>query len=466
MGRVERRERSKVRPDHRTELSTKVIQAQLERILASRDFAHSDQLSRFLRFIVEQTIQGQAANLKEYRIGVEVFNRKKSFDPRTDPIVRVEARRLRSKLRVYYKTEGRHDPMLISLPKGRYVPLFRLRAPRIPPGILSPRKQKDLQVYNLYLKGRYFWNQHSPHALKRAIEYFEQAIAKDPSYALAHAGLADCYLAFALTGAQPPTQVMPKAKAAALWSLEIDDTLAEAHASLGLARALWDCDWLEAEKELQRAVNLNPGSAVAHQRYAFILGAMGRLDESMIEIRRAQELDPLSLIINTAMGMIFYCRRQYDRAIEEFSNTLELDPNYFLARLELGRAYGQKGAFEEAMAAFDEVRSLVGDNPLLLGSLGHFHALSGKRRKAQKLLDRLSVLAKQRYVSPTSMALIYIGLGEKDRAFKCLEKTYKDHCVSLLWLKVDPVYESLRSDPRFKVLLKKAGLVDRKARKR
>ena len=322
------------------------------------------------------------------------------------------------------------------------------------------RHTEDLDAYNLYLKGRYFWNKRTEGGLKKGIEYFEQAIDKDPGYALAHAGLADSYSLLCSYHILPPKESIPRARTAATRAMELDDTLAEAYESLAHVRILYDWSWSNAKREFRRAVELNPGYATAHQRYALLLTVIGQLDQAIAETRRAQELDPLSLIINTDVGLAFYIARQYDQAIEQYRNVLVMDPNFSVAHFALGLAYEQNEIYEEAIAELRKAISLSGGITVMIGALGYSYAVSGRRDKAKKVLEELRELSQRRYVSPYSIATIYVGLGDKDQAFEWLQKAYQDRSAWLihLHLKVDPRLDSLRSDPRFIALLKKMGL--------
>ncbi len=251
---------------------------------------------------------------------------------------------------------------------------------------------------------------------------------------------------------------MPKAKAAATKALEIDDTLAEAHAALALVRERFDWDRSDAERECRRAIELNPNYATAHQRYGLNLLWRGQFDEAAAEIKRAQELDPLSLILNTNVGEVFYFSRQYDRAIEQYRRALELDSSFFWAHERLGRAYAQKRMYEEAIAEFQKAITLAGAGPVMSGGLGYSYAVSGRRAEAQKLLDELKQLSKQHYVWPYDIATIYAGLGENEQAFKWFEKAYEERSGWVIYLKVEPMFDSLRSDPRFQDLMRRVGL--------
>ena len=315
------------------------------------------------------------------------------------------------------------------------------------------------EAYQLYLKGRFYWNKRTAEALKKSIEYFNQAIDKDPSFALAYAGLADCYVVPA--NRLPPREAMPKAKAAALRALELDETLAEAHASLGRVFAAYDWDWTSAQKEYKRAIELNPRYAVAHQWYGGYLAIMGRSDEAIAERKRAVELEPLSPIINFELGLAFYYARDYDQAIEQFKKTLELDQNFPAAHNFLPAAYEQKGMYSEAIAEFKKAIPLTGKSEWTLSKagLGHVYAVTGKKSEARTVLDELKRASAQEYVPANSIALIYAGLGEKDQAFAWLDKAYEQRTFQMQWIKIDPRWDSLREDPRFKDLMRRVGLL-------
>lgn len=323
---------------------------------------------------------------------------------------------------------------------------------------LTKRYTDDTEAYQLYLKGRYYWNKRTPQGIEKAIEYFQQAVEKDPSFALAYVGLADCYVVPAYP--LPPKEKMPKAKAAAMRALQLDEMLAEAHTTLARVLAVYEWDWTGAEKEFKRAVELNPRYAVAHQWYGGCFDAMGRHDEAIAERKRAQELDPLSLIMNFELGIAFYFARNYDQAIEQFQKPLEMDPSFPPAYEFLPAAYEQKGMYDQAIAAFQKA-ILTRGRPSWFSSmsgLGHVYAVSGKRAEARAVLDELKQLSRQEYVPPDLIALIYAGLDEKDQAFAWLEKAYEDRSFRMSWLKVEPRWDSLRSDPRFADLLRRVGL--------
>ena len=313
------------------------------------------------------------------------------------------------------------------------------------------------QAYSLYLQGRHLWNKRTAEDLKKAIDYFNQAVALDPKYALAFVGLADCYLMLPQYGRSPIKEVLPKARAVVSKALEIDKTLAEAHASLATILR-YEFDWENAEKEFKRAIELNPNYATAHHWYHILLRFQGRLDEATEEIERAKELDPLSPIINTSLGYIFYLKREYDQAIQQHRKTLELNQNFGIGRLRLGECYLQKGMFEEAIAEFQKARTLFLNSPYGLGNLGNAYALIGEKNKAIEVLTNLKGLSKQGYSLNYDIAFIYCGLGDKEMAFEWLERAYKEKEEGMMYLKVDPCWESLRSDPRHKSLIKRMNL--------
>jgi DNA-binding winged helix-turn-helix (wHTH) protein/TolB-like protein/Tfp pilus assembly protein PilF len=321
---------------------------------------------------------------------------------------------------------------------------------------LSVEERKQLEAFSLYLKGRNYWNKRTEDGLLQGIEYFRKAIEVDPNYAPAYAGLADCYNMLVVYGINQPKEAFPKAKAAAMKALSIDPSLAEARTSLAFIKHRWDWAREDAEAEFQLAIKSKPTYAPAHQWYSSYLVAMGRFDDAIAEAKRAEELEPLSFISNSHLGWILYLSGRYDEAIEHCKRLLDVDPNFFPARRYLGLAYEQKGMYVEAIAQFEQGVKLS-KSPLMLSLLGHAYAVSGRKAEAQRVLAQLDQ-QKQRYISPYTIATIYAGLGEKDQAFKWLEKAFEDRDIWLMNLKVDPVLKSLRSDQRFESLLQRIGL--------
>ncbi len=323
---------------------------------------------------------------------------------------------------------------------------------------LMKRHTENVEAYNLYLKGRFYWNKRVEEEVKKGISYFQQAIEKDPAYAAAYAGLADCYNVLGFYSALPSTEAFPRAKAAALKAMEIDDTLAEAHTSLAYARLYYDWDWSDAEKEFKRATELNPAYPTAHHWYAEYLAAMGRLNEAIAEKKKACQLDPLSMVINTTVGWMFYFARQYDQAIEQIKKALEINPNFVPAHFWLGQAFEQKGMFQEAIAEFQKAITLSKGSTYTVAALAHAYAVAGERVEAQKLLDQLKKLSRRRYVSSYDIAEVHIGLGNKNLAFEWFQKAFDERARALIFLKVEPRLDIVRADPRFIALLKKMNL--------
>ncbi len=314
------------------------------------------------------------------------------------------------------------------------------------------------EAYQLYLKGRFYWNKRNAEALKKSVEYFNQAIEKDPSYALAYSGLADAYSLIPNYSGGSPREFGPRARAAARKAVELDDTLAEAHTSLAFILASYDWEWAESTKEFKRAIELNPNYATAHHWYSDgPLLCMGRLDEAIAEMKRAQELDPLSLIINSELGTNYIMARQYDKAIEQLRKTIEMDSTFYYAHWNLGEAYEAKGDYPQALAEYQTSLRLV-DDPSVVALMGHAYALSGKRDEALKLADQLKEMSRHRYISAYAVAQVYAGLRDNDDTFQWLEKSYQEHAPDVSLIKVDPLFDNVHSDPRFAELVRRLGL--------
>ena len=313
------------------------------------------------------------------------------------------------------------------------------------------------EAYQLYLKGRFYWNKRTPGDFEKAIGFFQQAIGRDPNYALAYSGLADTYTLLTAYSSAPPREVMPKAKEAALKALELDDTLAEAHASLGQVSAYYDFDFITAEREYRRALELNPNYPTAHQWLAEQLSAMKRFDEALVEIRRALELDPLSIIINRIYADILVDARRFDEAIAQFKKTIELEPNFPTAHFFLGRAYEAKGMYDEAVVAYMMSGKLSGVPHTDLAKMNEAYAKSGWKGFVQANLDRAMQDPKNR-TPPYVLAGFYARLGRKDEALAMLQKGYEDRDFRMTLLSVDYEFDSFRSDPRFAGLVRKMGL--------
>jgi len=319
---------------------------------------------------------------------------------------------------------------------------------------LAQKPSVSPEAYEDYLKGRYYWNKRSGDGFEKAIGYFEDATRKDPQYALAYAGLADCYgiIGATIYGRLPSWEAAPKAKAAAIRALEIDPSLAAAETSLATAKFNYDWDWAGAAEGFKMAIQLDPGYSTAYQRYSLYLSAMGKFDESFQQIKKARELEPLSISINTSVGWRLYLAREYDRAIAQLRDTLEMDPASEWAHLNLGQAYEQKGQFGPAIEELQKALELSHSSPLTISALAHAEALSGNHPEANKLLVQLEGLSKKQYVSPFYVAIVYLGLGRNEVAMNWLEKAYTDRSNGLVFLKVEPELDALRSNPRFVAL--------------
>lgn len=325
---------------------------------------------------------------------------------------------------------------------------------------LSSAPPINPEAYELYLKGRYFWNKRDAEGFKKALDYFQRAAEKDPGYAPVQAGLADTYSLQGAAGYDllPRAEAMEKARAAAQKALLIDGTLAEAHASLAFVIYSYDWDWAAAEKEFKQAIALNPNYPTAHQWYSEYLGDLGRTEEALDQAQAALVLDPLSLNANHQVARAQYFARRIDQAIQTTQKTLEMNPDFAVAHLRLGRAYAAKGLYSQAIEEFQKFSTLSGDVPLATASIGNALARTGDRSGAVRALNKLAILSRQTHVPSISFALVYLGLGDNDQAVTWLEKAYGERSDFLLVLRVDPLFDALRPDPRFQDLMHRVGL--------
>jgi DNA-binding winged helix-turn-helix (wHTH) protein/Flp pilus assembly protein TadD len=318
-----------------------------------------------------------------------------------------------------------------------------------------PVATRNAAAYRLYLQGRYFWNKRTQKGLLRSIEFFRQATKEDPGLSIAYVGLADSYVLLGSYGVESPQRICQSAKDAASKALELDDSLAEAHASLGMISFYYEWDWTKAETEFQKAIALNPNYAITYEWYAITLAALGKHKEAVEQIRQAQALDPLSLIINTAVGRIYYFGRQYDSAIRAFQEVFDLDPQFARAHKHLGMVHAARGSFDEAIREFEEARRLSSFDPYLDGVIGYSYASSGNKSKARKVLESLTRSGEPNtYVPAFSIALIHIGLDDLDRAFEYLRKSWQDRSAHMVFAKTDPLLDRVRGDARFGELLR------------
>ena len=323
---------------------------------------------------------------------------------------------------------------------------------------LARRNTNDAEAYRLYLKGRYYWNRRSPEGIQEAINCFQQAIDQDPTYALAYAGLADAYVYLSFFNVVPPRDAMSRAKTAAAKALEIDDRLAEAHVSLGYIGYTYDWDWPEAGMHFDRALALNPTYVRAHIFYPFYLSSLGRSQEALAVAKSALDLDPASATLSHNLAVQFYLARQFDQAIEQCHKTLGTDPNFAIAYAVLGQAYLAKGMNREAVPVLEKHSALSQDGAESLALLGYSHARLGKRSQALQTLEELKATSKTSFVPAFYFALVYAGLEDKDQAFLWLEKGYDERFTRFAYLKLEALWDPLRSDPRFSDLVRRVGI--------
>jgi TolB-like protein len=574
------------------------IVAQLDRLLSSKVFRQADRLKRFLTFTVNETIAGHGEQLKEFVIGVEVFDKGPAFDPRSDPIVRVQARRLRAQLARYYREEGQTDEILVELPKGGYTPIFKpfrgVVARRTVPSPLvsrntimvmpfsdhseagdqqhfcaglsqeivhkltgletirlvawnmsdadrnsdareaaaranaamiltgsvrkagvnlrivanlidavsgcylwsaafdktvesifatqaeiadavaerlrieiqgsgSPkgvrRPPGNLAAHNLYSQGRYHLNQRTEEGLRRALEFFEKAVAEDAQYALAYSGLSDAYGLLGHYGLMPPSEVWTKTASHAAWAVLQDELSVEAHTSLAHVKSTQDWDWAGAEAEFLRAIGLDTRYPTVHHWYATsCLAPQGRLGEALEQILIAQALDPISSIIARDVAAVQYFSRDFSAALEQCDHVVELNPHFPQAYWILGLVQEQRGDFDESAAAFQRAIQLSPRSPRMHAALGRTFALSGKKNEARRILNELHERAGKRYDSPFDLASLYLALGDRESGFNWLAQAFRDRCFEVLSIGADPRFDPFREDPGFMQLVGLLGL--------
>jgi tetratricopeptide (TPR) repeat protein len=328
-----------------------------------------------------------------------------------------------------------------------------------PPRSEASRDASNPESYNLYLQGRFHWNKRTSQGLRKSIECFEEAVALDPNFAVAYAGLADAYTILADYGLDSPAESMPKAKAAALKALDLDPNCGEAYTSLALIRSQFDWSWDEAEVLYRRAIEIKPGYSTAHHWLAIDYLAMrGRFDEAAAELHIAAHLDPLSLIVHEGQAFLMTLRREYDEALRRYRQLRELDPLYYKAYGSMGRVHIQRGRYADAIAMLEKARSLAGDVPNLLGALGQAFALAGRTADAHKCIGELVAISKRSWVPSTPFAVIHLGLGDKRKALDLLRAACDHRELAIAAFKVHPIYDPLRDDPDFQALVRRIGL--------
>jgi DNA-binding winged helix-turn-helix (wHTH) protein/TolB-like protein/Tfp pilus assembly protein PilF len=323
---------------------------------------------------------------------------------------------------------------------------------------LTKHYTEDTEAYQSYIKGRYYWNKRTAADIRKAISYYEDAILEDTNYALAYAGLADSYATLGILDDVSPQETMPKARSAAMKALELDDGLAEAHAALAYVRHRYEWDFAGAEREFKRAIELNPQYATVHQWYGWYLTSLGKFDDAISEFQRAQQLDPLSLYANLTLGAPYYYKGDYDKAIAQYQRVVEMSQDFWLAHWWLFQCYTQEKRYNDALAEAQKGARLRGENINSFPVVGYLYAVSGKQTEARQALEEAEREEKQHYISSYSVALIYVGLGETDKAFERLEKAMKERDNGLVFLNIEHRFDPLRSDPRFAELVKEVGL--------
>ncbi len=464
------------------ELNRVSVQAQLERILASPPMESAQSLRRLLRFVVEETLAGRANRLKEYSLGVEVFGRGDAFDPRIDPIVRVQARNLRARLAQYYSALGANDPVAIEMPKRTYVPVFRSTAPgpvderpaiefpapepplvrRDPgagriaqsmaavvlfalcavvfwplhmPGAGRVPHSPDPRAQDLYIRGRYIMDRQTEPALRESIACFQQAVAIDPRFAAAYTGLADAHNVLAQYGYISPAEGMQAARQAAQRALAIDPSLAEAHVSLAAVMEAYDWNWAGAEREYRRALELNPWLATAHLWYGMFLRDQGRLNEGLAELRRAAQVEPFSVMTSINIAQAFMMDRHYAEAAEEARHAAQVAPELVTAQLILSNAYRAESRFAESDAALSRALAGAAGNPHALSAVACALARRGRQQESRQLVADLERLAQVRYVSPYDLGTVSLTLGDEDRALALFREAYRQRSSGLIFLR-------------------------------
>jgi len=479
------------------------INDQLERILAKPPMVSSPSLSRFLRFIVGETVAGRTEGITEYNLGVRVFNRGEEFNPRMDPIVRVQAHHLRARLTQYYAGPGSADPIVIELPSRTYVPVFRAAQPVAVPAAASeqpsvehthkepalPAKMRGPIVVtavvaiitvaalaslwraqasarhvktrhdpnpvaqDLYIRGRYLLDRQTEPALRQSIECFQKSAAQDPEFALAFAGLSDAYDMLAQYGYESPREAMEQARHAAEHALSLNPDLAEAHVALAAILEAYDWNWSAAEREYRRAIELNPALPAAHLWYGMFLRDQGRTKEALPELRRAEQLEPLSVLASMNLGYTLRLTGDSSGALDQARRVVELDPDLAIAHIQLAMVYGS-GSPVEAEAALARALTLSAGNPHALSVLACTFAHFGKREESVRVQRELEKLAAQRYVSPFDLGNVSLVLGDQDRAATLFEEAYRQRSAGLIFLRNEKAETWIHS-PRLLLLMNK-----------
>lgn len=490
------------------------IRTVLEKIVASAQLESSPSLCRFLRYVVEETLAGRGGLIKEYSLGAEVFSRGDDFDPRIDPIVRVQARNLRARMAKYYEGPGADDALIIDLPKRTYVPQFRAREDAISHGAghvetpaepstasaettvtsdgpeasettrrpkrnharvvaaglllalagaalslpVRPTKgrahEADPVAQEQYIRGRFLMDRHNEKSLRESATHFERAIAKDPQFAAAYAGLADAYNMLSQYGYMAPPEAMEKARGLAQKALSIDPHLAEAHVSLAAIIEAYDWNWAAAEREYKRALELNPNLAAANLWYGMFLRDQGRVDEGLPLLRKAAQLTPVSEMASMNLAYAFMEKGNYSSALDQAELVAELNPNAVSTQLLLASIYRNLARTADAEAALVRAEEAAGDNPHGLSALARAYVRSGRNEKGALLQKRLEELSRERYVSPFDLATLSLVMGDEDRALALFQEAYRQRSSGMIFL-TKKSFASVRQKEQFQQLLPK-----------
>jgi tetratricopeptide (TPR) repeat protein len=431
-----------------------IIARLLDSICCSPGFQRAPQLQRFLRYVVTHGISESAAALKESQIAIDVLHRDSSFDSQVDPIIRVEAGRLRLRLTEYYAGPGSHDDIVIEIPKGGYRPVFHFQTKRsdLPSGSV---KVPTSAAHSLYVKGRYFWGKRTAEGIGKAFEYYHRALAVDPEFTLAFLGIADCHLVLATFEWESPALMFPRAKSAADSALATGTHLAEAHTTLACVKALYEGDWLGAETGFKRALEIDPDYANGWQWLGLCCCALGRFGEGLPALRIATERAPLSLMASTQLACGLYLARRYAEAENACSLVLEMDPHFWPARYFLGMILEQQGLFAQAVRELQQAEDLSGGNVLPVAALAHARARAGSPWDAMKILPKLQ-RQEPAHSSLWALALVYLALGERTRALELLSASIAERSPqTALFLSGEPRLDSLRAEPAFREMEKR-----------
>ena len=470
------------------------VNAQLERMLSRPPLASSPSLTRLLRYLVEETLAGRGSEINEYNLGVRIFNRTPDFNPRADPIVRVQTHYLRAKLAQYYGGLGAQDPMVIELPARTYIPRLPQpesaavpEAPAPAPDSEPHRASRsvvavgtvvvalaaflflgnawhprsthhdpDAAAQDLYSRGRYLLDRQTETALHQSADCFRQAIARDPSFAAAWAGLADALDNLVQYGFVPPRDGMEEARRAAERSLSLDPHLAEGYVALAAITEAYDWDFKKAESQYRRAVELNPGLPAAHLWYGMFLRDQGRLTEAMPELRRAEQMEPMSVMASMNLAYALHLAKDSAAAMEMAKRSAELNPELPLADLLLANIDRVQSNNDEAESMLDHALTLSTGNAHALSILACTYARLGRKEESESLLQQLEGMATQQYVSPFDLGNIALSLGDTDRAANWLEEAYRERSTGMVFLCKDKS-DSIMSSPRLRSLMQKIG---------